>query len=93
MKAIIYFFWNLMMGFKRVAIKLSDMVTASLVLIYSFEAHMFGHQRAAALPNRQKQHYMMLLPSVSIQKDSQNRPHMKRQIYSEYNKMLFRSSA
>ncbi|MBD2870376.1 hypothetical protein [Paenibacillus arenilitoris] len=93
MKTILFLLWNIMISIKQVGIKLFDTVTACLVLISSFEGHMRMKQTAAALPNRQMQIYDKPLPFLSLQKDSQNRPHTKWQIRYEHHKFLFRSSA
>jgi hypothetical protein len=94
MKRIFFFFWNVMTGIKRANMKLSDVVTAFLALIYSFESvHIIGKRSAIALPARQQQPYAKQQPSVPIQKDPQHNRHIEWQIWCENNRRLFQSSA
>lgn len=94
MKTIFFFFWSVLTGSKRANMKLSDVVTTFLVLIYSFgSAHIIGKRTAVGLPDRQKQPYTKLQASVPIHKDPQNNKHIEWQIWCENNRRLFESSA
>lgn len=93
MKTILFFFWNLIMGIKRVHIKQLHKETTCPVLIDSFEVHMMRKQTAAVLTSRRKQHRNKMQQPFPMQRDSQNNPRAEWQIWSENNKMLFQSSA
>jgi hypothetical protein len=93
MKTIFFFFWNLIMGIKRVHIKQLHKETTCPVLIYSIEELMIRKQTAAILPSRRNQHFIKLQQPLPMQKDPQNNPRAEWQIWCENNKMLFQSSA
>lgn len=93
MKAIFFFFWNLMKVLTQTNIKQTDKGTGPLGQIYSFEAHLIRKQTLSPLPNRQKQHYKTLQSVIPLQTSPRDNPRTDWQIWCENNRMLFQSSA